>query len=291
MIDAYKLYTKWVGGRPGAGLIKVGYTDRDVDVRIKEQLNAVKMPASTPYDLLLAEAAITDDGGIHGPDVHRALTKAGVHRVNGEWFGRPKPKSAQQLDSVKAGAVLENLRPQATFGASGTDRGRGADSRVLQRRRPTRITLPISCGTPRCGSERPSPPTSWPAVSAGHAFWCSPTSQPWKQRGVKTYRHADFIGWQFKAKMTPAPDTSTDTPLVWFASFQDVLGTDEDREPEGEEPRPLRRGLGRCHHRQNTTSGHGARRPGLCTSATRGGHVWRPLGRPQLKERISTGTS
>ena len=38
----------WTGGRKGKGLVKVGFTDRDVAKRIKEQLQGVKMPVDTP---------------------------------------------------------------------------------------------------------------------------------------------------------------------------------------------------------------------------------------------------
>ena len=79
--------TAWVGDRKGKGLIKVGETQRIVGTRIREQLNAVKMPVSTPYTLLLAESAITDDGRIFtDKEVHRALARAGVRNVNGEWY-------------------------------------------------------------------------------------------------------------------------------------------------------------------------------------------------------------
>ena len=39
-IDQYAL-TPWEGGRVGAGLLKVGETQRDVLIRIKEQLAAI----------------------------------------------------------------------------------------------------------------------------------------------------------------------------------------------------------------------------------------------------------
>ena len=62
VIDAFQSTPNGLGGRPGAGLIKVGYTDRDVDVRIKEQLNTVKMRPAPRMTCFSREAAITDDG-------------------------------------------------------------------------------------------------------------------------------------------------------------------------------------------------------------------------------------
>jgi len=77
----------WEGTRAGQGVIKIGETQRDVDVRIREQLNGVRMPVSTPYTLLLAESAITDDGRVFtDKDVHRVLERAGAHNAGGEWY-------------------------------------------------------------------------------------------------------------------------------------------------------------------------------------------------------------
>jgi len=44
--------------------------------------------------------------------------------------------------------------------------------------------------------------------------------------------HRDFEGWRFKGKEDVAPDLSKSEPVVWFASFQDVLGTDEKGNPK-----------------------------------------------------------
>lgn len=232
-IDAYK-HTKWEGDRPGAGLIKVGYTDRDVDVRIKEQLNAVKMPATTPYDLLLAEAAMTDDGlAFMDHDVHKALVKAGVSRVNGEWFEATEGEVRAAIDSVKAGATLENLRPQATFG--------------MRPEQLLAVQQTSAYFTAKADPDNP-PHFLWNAkMRFGKTFTTYQLAKHlgWTRILVLTYKpavetawredlqgHADFVGWQFKGKDDPAPDTTGDAPLVWFASFQDVLGKDEDGNPK-----------------------------------------------------------
>ena len=41
--------------------------------------------------------------------------------------------------------------------------------------------------------------------------------------------HVDFAGWEFADRDHPA-DPDTPSPLVWFASFQDLLGTDDGGE-------------------------------------------------------------
>ena len=232
-LEAYK-HTTWEGARSGSGLIKVGYTDRGVDVRIKEQLNSVKMPTTTPYDLLLTEAAMTDDGlAFMDHDVHKALVKAGVNRVEGEWFEATENEIRAAINSVKSGAVLENLRPQATFG--------------MRPEQLVAVEQTAAYFTAKADPDNP-PHFLWNAkMRFGKTFTTYQLAKHlgWTRILVLTYKpavetawredlqgHADFVGWQFKGKDDPAPDITGDAPLVWFASFQDVLGKDDDGNPK-----------------------------------------------------------
>src|SRR5262249_6525100 len=67
----------------------------------------------------------------------------------------------------------------------------------------------------------------------------------WKRVLVLTYKpaveaawredmesHVDFAGWRFKGKDDGSVDLDQDVPIVWFASFQDVLGTDRSGHPK-----------------------------------------------------------
>ena len=106
----------WRGGRSGSGLIKVGETQRDVAVRIREQLEAVKMPTSTPYELYLAESAITNDGRVFtDKEVHRALERAGVTNVDGEWYECTAEEVKAAIQSVRAGTDLPSLLARVNF--------------------------------------------------------------------------------------------------------------------------------------------------------------------------------
>jgi hypothetical protein len=108
--------TKWEGKRPGAGLIKVGQTQRDVCVRIREQLEQIKLPVATKPDILLVEAAITDDGRVFTDyEVHAALRKAGYHNVAGEWYECTKEEVAAAIQAVREGKDLPPARPAANF--------------------------------------------------------------------------------------------------------------------------------------------------------------------------------
>lgn len=228
----------WTGGRPGKGLIKVGYTDRDVTVRIKEQLHGVKMPVDTPYDLLLTEPAITQGGlAFLDHDVHKALVAAGVHRREGEWFECTPHEVKAIIDLIQEGGPTElgdvNLRPKVSFGM-----------------RPEQIEAVEQTAAyfSKHANAKHPPHFLWNAkMRFGKTFTSYQLAKKlgWTRVLVLTYKpavetawredllsHKDFAGWGFKGKEDAAPDLSQDRPIVWFASFQDVLGTDENGNPK-----------------------------------------------------------
>lgn len=224
----------WVGGRSGSGLIKVGYTDRDVAVRIKEQLHAVKMPETTPYNLLLAESAITDDGRVFKDhDVHQALIKAGVRRDEGEWFECTPSEVRAAIASVKAGSPLDTMLPKVSFGMrpeqqvavdqteayfAGNAANGGAPHFLWNAKMRFGKTFTAYQLAKRMGWTRVLVLTYKPAVEAA-----------WRE---DLATHTDFNGWRFKGKQDVPPDLDDESPLVWFASFQDVLGTDDAGNPK-----------------------------------------------------------
>jgi cell fate (sporulation/competence/biofilm development) regulator YmcA (YheA/YmcA/DUF963 family) len=225
---------KWLGPRKGKGLVKVGYTDRNVDVRINEQLNAVKMPVPVKPTWVLSESAIADSGlAFRDVDVHAALVAAGVHRVDGEWFEATRDEVLAATQAVRAGTELTNLLPQHNF------------SMRPEQKRAVEQTAKYFAA--HAGDERP-PHFLWNAkMRFGKTFT---TYQLAKQMGwtrvlVLTYKpavekawredllmHVDFAGWRFKGKEDKLPDPDAPSPLVWFASFQDVLGKNDDGSPK-----------------------------------------------------------
>ena len=61
------------------GYIKVGFTDRDVETRVKEQLHT----SGVPYKILLKESAMRPDGTCFTDrDVHTILRRKGKLRLN-----------------------------------------------------------------------------------------------------------------------------------------------------------------------------------------------------------------
>lgn len=68
------------------GCLKVGYTTRTAEERVREQTEAVKMPKQT-WCIELDELAIRNDGTFFTDhEIHRGLRRMGVVREKGEWF-------------------------------------------------------------------------------------------------------------------------------------------------------------------------------------------------------------
>ena len=51
---------KWLGTREGLGLLKIGYTERDVEARMREHF-PTKGPDKNPYKIMLVDDALTKD--------------------------------------------------------------------------------------------------------------------------------------------------------------------------------------------------------------------------------------
>src|SRR5260370_38809640 len=69
-----------------AGLVKVGYTPLDAQIRVAQQY-PTKRPGKPPYRIVLEERAMRNDGTVFTDrDIHRMLRLNGVKNPDGEWF-------------------------------------------------------------------------------------------------------------------------------------------------------------------------------------------------------------
>jgi hypothetical protein len=226
---------RWTGDRPGRGLVKVGETTGNVHDRIRKQLSGVNMPTEPEYELLVSSPAITEDGRVfQDHDVHRALTQAGVTRIRGtEWFECTKEEIEEAIEAVRAGVDDQiDLRPTLRFPI------RPEQARAVEQ---TATFFRDNA------SEEHPPHFLWNAkMRFGKNFTTYQLAKEmgWSRILVLTYKpavekgwrddlaHQDFKGWRFKGKDDDPPDPDDPSPLVWFASFQDVLGTDEKGQPK-----------------------------------------------------------
>ncbi|MFC0820931.1 GIY-YIG nuclease family protein [Moraxella marmotae] len=211
-----------------AGCLKVGYTTKQkAEERVRQQY-PTQMP-SQPWKIELEEPAIRDNGSLFlDHDVHRALQKMGVEKVNGEWFrcGIDDVKSA--LVAVKKGiANLEKrtlsfaMRPEQAAAVAKTQAyfesfkqdsvNKGKAPRFLwnakMRFGKTFATYQLA---KRMGWKKVLILTFKPAVQ-----------DAWQEDLLS---HTDFDGWQFVAKDSVLQEIEPNRPLVCFGSFQDYLG-------------------------------------------------------------------
>lgn len=107
-IYAYEL----VGVATHKGLLKVGFTDRDAQRRIKEQLGT----AAIKYNIVFEQSAMKRDGSsFTDHDVHRHLRKSGISNPEGEWFKCNLKDLEKAILEIKTGERTEDNRV-LTFG-------------------------------------------------------------------------------------------------------------------------------------------------------------------------------
>lgn len=218
---------EWEGPRVGKGLLKIGYTEReDVLTRVWEQFPTKKADA-LPFELVFSAEAIDDKGAVFKDYLlHRLLQKNGVRRVNGEWFECTLDELKTLVAEVKLGRPLTSGRHQ-TFG--------------MRPEQEAAVTLTADYFTrhAKAASGR-APHFLWNAkMRFGKTFTMYQLAKRmgWKRVLVLTFKpavqaawkedlasHVDFEGWQFIGQGDEAQEIKVDAPLVWFASFQDILG-------------------------------------------------------------------
>ncbi|QIW16081.1 restriction endonuclease [Pasteurellaceae bacterium RH1A] len=212
-----------------AGCLKIGYTEQDVLERIKQQY-----PTITPnqsWHLEFEDTAIKSDGTYFKDfAVHKELQKMGVNRIEGEWF-------ECDLDTLK-NAIL-NVKNNRTF-----ERSRTADFKMRpeQERAVEKTARYFEQVKSDPAYQDKTPHFLWNAkMRFGKTFasyqlakrmnWHRVLILTFKPAVVSAWQedlesHSDFNGWQFISRTSELGlnDYDKNRPMVYFASFQDVLG-------------------------------------------------------------------
>ncbi len=219
-IYAYEL----VGVSTHVGLLKIGYTDRDAQKRIKEQLGT----AAIKYKIVFEESAMKRDGSsFTDHDIHRQLRKAGFVNPEGEWFKCNLNDLRKTIWELKTGENTEENRVQ------------DFDMRPEQKEAVDKsIAYFKSC---KEENKDKTPHFLWNAkMRFGKTFASYQLAKKmgWKKILVLTFKpavqsawdedlqtHVDFKGWQFIARNgLTFEEADHKRPIVCFGSFQDYLG-------------------------------------------------------------------
>ena len=222
-------WTRTVGSTSveGRGRFKVGFTGRkDPRVRIKEQTGTV-YPGGDGIVVHIDEPAVRADGSTFDDHaVHKVLDAAGVQR------------SSEVVEATlsEVRAAIAAVRSGRTY-----DPGR-TDDFPMRPEQETAVDVTADYFAEHAADAHP-PRFLWNAkMRFGKTFTSYQLAKRmgWKRVLVLTYKpavrnswrddllgHVDFADWVYADRDHPA-DPDSPEPLVWFASFQDLLGTKSD---------------------------------------------------------------
>lgn len=237
-IYAYEL----VGVASHKGYLKIGYTDRNVETRIKEQLHT----SSVPYKIILKESAMRADGTCFADhDVHAILRQKGFLQLNedvdkNEWFCCGAKDVLSAILQLREDIISEENRT-ATFKMR-PEQVRAVDKtisfyNIAKQQEPNKSPKFLWNAKMRFGKTFASYEL---AKKMGLNKILVLTFKPavesaWREDLVS---HIDFEGWQFISnkdahnnninidKQFALADKSR--PIVVFGSFQDLLGTNDN---------------------------------------------------------------
>ncbi|MHB8762298.1 MAG: DEAD/DEAH box helicase family protein [Coriobacteriia bacterium] len=224
-----RIYAYSIADSAHEGLLKVGQTTRDVRQRIAQQLQTA---AIKNYTIELDESAERDDGTIFTDhQVRAALTRKGFENTELEWM---------RCSGADVRTVLTELRTGQEF--------TGAHHETFSMRREQAEAVNKTHGYFHSIWEEDMhavPRFLWNAkMRFGKTFT---TYQLAKKLGARrvlvvTFKpavedawqsdlenHVDFDGWRYMSRNSDGDPSKVDrrTPLVYFGSFQDLLGRDE----------------------------------------------------------------
>lgn len=208
------------------GLLKVGQTTKDVKQRVAQQL---KTAAIKNFKIVLDEPAERDDGSLFSDHELRArLVSKGFANTELEWMCCTREDVLTAITELRTGAALTGTH-HLTF---------------PPRQEQTEAVAKTSDYYESIWAENKKavPRFLWNAkMRFGKTFTAYQLAKRIKAKRVLvvTFKpavedawetdlltHADFDGWQYLSKANGADPTTADKerPLVYFGSFQDLLG-------------------------------------------------------------------
>jgi hypothetical protein len=224
-----RIYAYSIADKAHAGLLKVGQTTRVVKQRVAEQLKTANIKN---YTIVLDEAAERDDGTTFTDhEVRSALSKKGCAKAELEWM-------RCTLKDVKT--VLSELRTGLRF--------TGTHDQIFTMRAEQRAAVEKTHSYFHSiwkEDMHAVPRFLWNAkMRFGKTFTSYQLARKLgaKRVLVVTFKpavedawqsdlesHADFDGWQYLSRNSDSDPTkvSAKKPLVYFGSFQDLLGRDD----------------------------------------------------------------
>lgn len=225
-----RIYAYTISDSNHAGLLKIGQTTRKVEQRVKEQLETA---AIKNYKIVMDESAVRDDGTIFTDfEVRAALTQKGFEKAELEWMRCSLADAQTVITELRSGKKYTGTHHQ-TFNMR------------MEQAQAVDITYDYfqSCWAENINAV---PRFLWNAkMRFGKTFTTYQLAKKLNARRVLvvTFKpavedawksdldnHIDFDGWQFLSKGSVDDPTQYEDskPVVYFGSFQDLLGRDRD---------------------------------------------------------------
>lgn len=215
------------------GLLKIGFTDRDAQTRIKEQLGTAKIN----YKIVFEESAMKRDGSsFTDKEVHRQLKKNGFANPEGEWFKCTLNDLRKAIWEIKTGEQTEEqrvlsftMRPEQVEAVNKTMDYFKSFKKENKNKTPHFLWNAKMRFGKTFASYQLAKKMGWKKLLI---LTFKPAVQSAWEEDLKT--HVDFKGWQFISKNTEnirklldersRNEQSRNQPIVCFGSFQDYLG-------------------------------------------------------------------
>ncbi|MCA3027719.1 MAG: DEAD/DEAH box helicase family protein [Rhodocyclaceae bacterium] len=224
-----RIYAYSIDDSAHAGLLKVGQTTRDVKQRVGEQLKTANIKN---YTIVLDQVAERDDGTTFTDhEVRAALAKRGAEKAALEWMRCTLKDVKTVLTELRTGLRFTGTHDQ-TFAMRAEQRAavdkthayfhsiwkedmHAAPRFLWNAKMRFGKTFTAYQLAKKLGAKRVLVVTFKPAVE-----------DAWQ---TDLENHADFDGWQYLSKSSGNDPTnvSAKKPLVYFGSFQDLLGRDK----------------------------------------------------------------
>jgi hypothetical protein len=223
-----KIYVYSIDAPNREGLLKVGFTVRDVSTRIAEQLQTSGVAYKIEYE---TEAIRNDGSSFTDHDIHRYLRNKGIRNPDGEWF-------RCTLDDVKAALVAVIKDEKNEENRTWTFKMRPEQVEAVNKTKSYFDTFKQDKA-----NQGSTPQFLWNCkMRFGKTFTAYQLAKAsnWSKVLVLTFKpavhsaweedlmsHVDFEGWQFISNQEGTltyEDADKSKPYVCFGSFQDFLG-------------------------------------------------------------------
>lgn len=223
-----RIYAYSIDSPAHVGLIKVGQTTRDVKKRIEEQ---TKTAGITPTILLDVPAEREDGSSFTDFEVRARLVAKGFENVNLEWMRCSLDATKTAITELRTGKKLTGTHhetfPPRREQAEAVKKTRDYFHSVWQE---DMHAVPRFLWNAKMRFGKTF--TSYQlAKSLGATRVLVVTFKPAVEDAWQTdlENHADFDGWQYMSKQSGVDPLAVarDKPLVYFGSFQDLLGRDK----------------------------------------------------------------